>query len=162
MFPSYAGDDGPAWYLARVALQVGDTSLALTMLEQVTGRDETAFNANKLEAELRERRGDLTGAAAALERMLWIWPYTAGDHEALAIIAGRAGDHARAIRERRAIIALRPPDLLEARLELARALAAGGDRATARRELLRLLEDAPSFEEAQALLLELSKGGGTA
>lgn len=161
MFPSYAGDDGPAWYLARVALQVGDTSLALTMLEQVTGRDETAFNANKLEAELRERRGDLTGAAAALERMLWIWPYTAGDHEALAIIAGRMGDHARAIRERRAIIALRPPDLLEARLELARALAAGGDRATARRELLRLLEDAPSFEEAQALLLELSKSGGT-
>ncbi|GAB1343993.1 tetratricopeptide repeat protein [Gemmatimonas sp.] len=160
MFPSYAGDDGPAWYLARVALQVRDTSLALTMLEQVTGRDETAFNANKLEAELRERRGDLAGASAALERMLWIWPYSTGDHEALALIAARSGDHARAIRERRAIIALRPPDLPEARLELARALAAGGDVAAARREVLSLLEEAPSFEAAQALLLELRKRGG--
>ena len=161
LFPSYAGDDGPAWYLTRVALDVRDTTLALAMVEQVTGRDETAYAANKLEAELRERRGDLAGAMAALDRLLWIWPYTAGDHEALAVLAARAGDHARAIRERRAVIALRPPDLMEARLELARALAAGGDTAAARRELLSLLEEAPSYEGAQQLLLELRKRGGT-
>lgn len=160
LFPSYAGDDGPAWYLTRIALDSRDTTRALAMIEQVTGRDETAYNANKLEAEMREQRGDLVGAAAALERMLWIWPYTAGDHEALAIIAGRTGDHARAIRERRAVLALRPPDVMEARLELARALAASGDVAAARREVLSLLEEAPSFEAAQALLLELRKRGG--
>ena len=110
---------------------------------------------------MRERRGDLTGAMAALDRLLWIWPYTAGDHEALAVLAARAGDHARAIRERRAVIALRPPDLMEARLELARALAAAGEAAAARRELLSLLEEAPSYEGAQQLLLELRKRGGT-
>jgi cellulose synthase operon protein C len=159
-FPSYSGDDGPAWYLARVALSVQDTGMAVQMLEQVTSRDETAYAANKLEAELRERRGDLPGAAAALERLLWVWPYVAGDHEALAIIAAKQGDHARAIRERRAVIALRPPDLTEARYELARALAAGGDVPGARRELLRILEDAPSYENAQQLLLELRKRGG--
>ncbi|AMW05864.1 tetratricopeptide repeat protein [Gemmatimonas phototrophica] len=159
-FPSYAGDDGPAWHLARLALLANDTSLAVQMLEQVTSRDETAYGANKLEAELRERRGDLTGAAAAIERLLWVWPYIAGDHEALAILAARQGDHARAIRERRAVIALRPPDLTEARYELARALAAGGDVAAARRELLGILEDAPSYENAQQLLLELRKRGG--
>jgi tetratricopeptide (TPR) repeat protein len=161
MFPSYAGDDGPAWYLARAALDRRDTTQALAMLEQVTGRDETAFNANKLEAELREQRGDLPGAAAAIERLLWIWPYSAGDHEALAVIATRMGDHARAVRERRAVIALRPADLMEARLELARALAAAGDVAGARRELLGLLEEAPSYEGAQQLLLELRKKGGS-
>lgn len=161
LFPSYAGDDGPAWYLTRLALDAHDTTGALAMVEQVTTRDETAFDANKLEAELRERRGDLTGAMAALDRLLWIWPYTAGDHEALAVLAARAGDHARAVRERRAVIALRPPDLMDARLELARALAAGGDTAAARRELLSLLEDAPSYEGAQQLLLELRKRGGT-
>lgn len=161
MFPSYAGDDGPAWYLARAALDARDTAQALTMLEQVTGRDETAFDANRLEADLRERRGDVPGAMAALERMLWIWPYTAADHESLAVLAAKRGDHARAIRERRAVIALRPPDLLEARLELARALAAGGEVAAARRELLGILEDAPSYEGAQQLLLELRQRGGT-
>jgi len=160
MFPSYSGDDGPAWYLTRAALDARDTTQALAMLEQVTGRDETAFDANKLEAELRERRGDLTGAAAAVERLLWIWPYTAGDHEALAIIATKLGDHARAVRERRAIIALRPGDLMEARLELARALAAAGDTTAARRELLGILEEAPGYEGAQLLLLELRNKGG--
>lgn len=160
MFPSYAGDDGPAWYLARMALEAHDTTQALAMLEQVTGRDETAFNANKLEAELRERRGDLQGASAAIERLLWIWPYSAGDHQALADIASRLGEHARAVRERRAVIALRPGDLMEARLELARALAASGDAAAARRELLGILEEAPSYEGAQQLLLELKRKGG--
>ena len=161
MFPSYAGDDGPAWHLARLALDANDTTRALAMLEQVTGRDETAYNANKLEAELRERRGDLAGAMAAIERMQWIWPYTASDHEALAILAAKQRDFSRAIRERRAVIALRPPDLMEARLELARALAGGGDVAGARRELLGILEEAPSFEGAQQLLLELRNRGAT-
>jgi Tfp pilus assembly protein PilF len=49
---------------------------------------------------------------------------------------------------------------MEARLELARALAAGGDTTAARRELLSLLEEAPSYEAAQQLLLELRKTGG--
>jgi tetratricopeptide (TPR) repeat protein len=160
MFPSYAGDDGPAWYLAQAALTARDTTQALRMLAQVTERDETALAANRLEAELRQRRGDLPGAAAAMERVLWIWPYTAGDHEALASLATRLGDHTRAVRERRAVIALRPADLMVARLELARALAAGGDTTAARRELLSLLEEAPSYEAAQQLLLELRKTGG--
>jgi Tfp pilus assembly protein PilF len=95
-----------------------------------------------------------------MERMLWIWPYAAIDHESLATIAARTGDHVRAVRERRAVIALRPPDLLAARLELARALAAGGDATGARRELLGILEDAPSYEGAQQLLLTLRQRGG--
>lgn len=161
MFPSYAGEDGPAWYLTRVALDARDTTLALQMVEQVTSRDETAYRANKLEAELRTARGDRPGAIAAIERLLWIWPYDAGDHEALAILAMQHGDHQRAIRERRAILALKPADRAEARYELARALAAAGDIAAARREVLGLLEDAPGYENAQALLLELRKRGGS-
>ena len=160
LFPSYSGEDGPAWYLSQVALGVRDTALAIAMLEQVTGRSETAWQANQLEARLRRERGDLAGAAAALERMLWIWPYEAGDHEALALMAAARGDHALAVRERRAVIATRPTDLLTARYELARALADAGEVAAARRELLQVLEEAPSFEKAQTLLLELRRRGG--
>jgi Tfp pilus assembly protein PilF len=71
------------------------------------------------------------------------------------VLATSRGDHARALRERRAVVANQPSDLLTARYELARAYAAAGDVASARRELLQVLEQAPSFEKAQALLLEL-------
>lgn len=160
MMPAYAGDDGPSWFLSQLALQRGDTTAVLTYLPEVTGRDETAYDANVLEARVRGRRGDLTGAMAAWERALWIWPYEAADRRELAQLAAQAGDHARAVRERRAVLALRPTDVLQARYDLAKALADGGDIAGARRELLSVLEEAPSFEQAQALLLELRRRGG--
>lgn len=155
LFPDYAGEDSPAMMLADLARERGDTATALTQLTIVTSRNETAWDANLLEADLRERRGDAVGAMAALERLLWISPYDNALHDRLANLATGRGDHARALRERRAVIANQPADLLTARYELARALAASGDVASARRELLQVLEQAPSFEKAQALLLEL-------
>jgi tetratricopeptide (TPR) repeat protein len=155
MFPEYGGDDGPAWYLAQVAESVGDTTLALSMLEQITSRNETAWEANMLEADLREARGDKAGAIRALDRLNWIWPYDPMVHVRIATLSAAQGDRARAVLERRAIIAIGPTDLLEARYELARALRDAGEIAAARRELLQVLEAAPSFEKAQALLLEL-------
>ncbi|MCA0374152.1 MAG: tetratricopeptide repeat protein [Gemmatimonadetes bacterium] len=160
MMPEYAADDGPAWYLARIALAQRDTAAALDMVSIVTRRDETAWEANRLEAALREAKGDRAGAMAALERLLWIWPYDEEVHKRLATLAAAQGDRALAVRERQAVIALRPTDLLDARYELARALAAAGDVAAARRELLAVLEEAPGFERAQTLLLELRRGGG--
>jgi thioredoxin-like negative regulator of GroEL len=82
-------------------------------------------------------------------------------HTRLAELASRAGDHRTALRERRAIVALDPPDPIDARYELARELAASGELAAARREILGVLEQAPSFEKGQALLLELRSRGGT-
>ena len=73
----------------------------------------------------------------------------------MATLSAAQGDRTRAVLERRAIIAMGPTDLLDARYELARALRDAGDIAGARRELLQVLEEAPSFEKAQALLLEL-------
>jgi hypothetical protein len=57
------------------------------------------------------------------------------------------------------VVAQQPGDAVEARYQLAKALADAGDAAAARREVLRALEDAPGFEAAQALLLELNRGG---
>ncbi|BAH40141.1 hypothetical protein GAU_3099 [Gemmatimonas aurantiaca T-27] len=160
LMPSYTSEDGPAWYLARIALLQRDTTTALTMLQVVTGGDETAWDANQLEATVREARGDRAGAMAALERLVWIWPYEPPIHVRYAQLATAQGQHALAVRERRAVIANKPADLLDARYELARALAAAGQVAEARRELLQVLEEAPSFEKAQALLLELRQRSG--
>ena len=159
LFPQYAGASAPAEYLARIARDRGDLRGALDQVTRVTTASERAWEANLLEAELREKLGDSTGAIAPLERLIWISPYDPALHARLAEHATRAGRHATAIRERRAVLALDPSDPLEARYQLARALAASGDIASARRELLAVLERAPSFEKGQALLLELRAGG---
>ena len=160
MFPEYPGEDGPNWYLALLAKDRGDTVSAIGSLAQLTSHNETAWDANLLEADLREKRGDDVGAMAALERLIWIYPYQADVHARFATLATKRRDFALAVRERRAVVATRPADLMDARYELARALAAAGDTAGARRELLRVLEEAPSFEKALLLLLELRTKGG--
>ena len=105
----------------------------------------------------REVAGDDPGLVTALEKLLWVWPYDAETHTKLAAAYTRLGQHPRAVLERRAVIALGATDPLEARYQLARALFTAGDRAGARREVLGILEQAPTFEKAQALLLELRR-----
>ncbi|CAN5837801.1 hypothetical protein BH11GEM1_BH11GEM1_25020 [soil metagenome] len=155
LFPEYTGPDAPALYLAQIARDRGHLRTALLQVQRVTARGETAWEANLLEADLRERLGDSVGTRAPLERLIWILPYDVPLHVRLAELAARTGDHVLEIRERRAVTLLEPPDPLDARYLLARALANGGDPAGARRELLGVLEQAPAFEKAQALLLEL-------
>ena len=155
LFPEYSGSGSPAWYLAQIARDVGDLRGALAQVIRITSLNETAWDANLLEADLRERLGDSTGALAPLMRLVWISPYDVAIHARVAELAARRGDFRMAIRERRAVLALDPSDVLDARYQLARALAGNGDVAGARRELLSVLEQAPSFERAQALLLEL-------
>lgn len=157
LFPEYAGPGAPDPLLARVYLARGDRRAAAAALSRYTARDESAWDANAQEARLRESLGDPAGAAAALERMLWISPYDAEVHQRLAGLAEGMHDYPRALRERRADVALGPADPLEARYQLARTLAQSGDIAAARREVLHVLETAPGFEKAQALLLELRK-----
>ena len=154
LFPEYAGQGAPALLLAKLAFERGDLRSALEQVQRVTSRNETAWDANLLEADLRAKLGDSAGARAPLERMLWISPYDIEIHNRLAELAARGGDHALALRERRAIVALEPSDPLDAHYQLARALYDTGDVAAARKELLGVLEQAPSFEKAQALLLE--------
>lgn len=160
MFPAYAGPDAPALGLARLARDRGDRAAAVAALSRHTALDESALEANQLEASLREELGDLKGAASALERVLWIAPYDPAVHARLADLADRLDEPVRALRERRAVVTLAPSDPLEARYQLARALARAGDPAAARREILQVLETAPGFEKAQTLLLELRKPRG--
>ena len=108
-----------------------------------------------------EQLGDTTGSAAALERTIYIYPYDAAIHVRLARMYGTLREHKKAVRERRAVVALNPVDRAEALYQLALAHRDAGDSAAARREVLRALEHAPAFEKAQDLLLALRQGGGT-
>lgn len=155
LFPDYGGNAAPAIFLSQLARDRGDLPEALKQITHYTSRSETSWEGNLLEADVREKMGDSAGARAPLERMLWISPYDVSVHVRLAQIATRSKDFATAIRERRAVVALDPSDALDAHYQLAKALSDSGDIAGARRELLGVLEQAPSFEKAQSLLLEL-------
>ncbi len=56
------------------------------------------------------------------------------------------------------MLALDPVDRAEALYQLARVHLLVGDRDAARRAVLRALEEAPAFEKAQDLLLEIVEG----
>ncbi len=159
LFPEYAGPASPYELLAQVHRRLGEPGRAAAELEALTAINERNYRANLELAELRELAGDTAGAAAALERAVYIYPYEMGVHERLAQLYSRLGDAAAVIRERQAVLALDPVDRPEALYQLARAYFEAGDWIAARRTVLRALEEAPGFERAQDLLLEIRERG---
>jgi len=147
-----------AWFRRRfeaplAALAASDTARAARLLAERSGGE--AHTGALRTAAGREAAGDLAGAATALEQALYVWPYAIGVHERLADLAARLRRFDLAIRERRAVLALDPPDRPEALYRLARDLMARGDLDEARRAVLRALEQAPGFARAQDLLLDI-------
>ncbi|MBE0593686.1 MAG: hypothetical protein IH616_14935 [Gemmatimonadales bacterium] len=86
---------------------------------------------------------------------MFVYPLEIAPHRRLAELAEGAGAWARAVRERRAVLALRPVDRADALYRLARAYFGAERLEEARRTVLQVLEMAPAFEAAQTLLLEI-------
>jgi cellulose synthase operon protein C len=147
------------WFRRRfaaplAALASADTARASSLLNE---RREHGTTALLRQAAAREAAGDLAGAVASLEQAIYAWPYTIGVHERLADIAARMARFDLVVRERRAVVALDPPDRPEAWYRLAQAYLSANDRDNARRAVLRALELAPGFARAQDLLLEIAE-----
>ncbi|HKW08736.1 MAG TPA: tetratricopeptide repeat protein [Gemmatimonadaceae bacterium] len=162
LFPQYGGDDSPTWYLAQIYIKRGDTQRAAAELKQVVASNEANYAAQTALADALQKLGDTKGAAAALSAALYVNPFELPVHQRLAELAKASGDRRLAVRERRAIVALAPVDRPEALYQLAVAYREAGDSASARRTILRALEDAPNFEKAQTLLLVIheERSGG--
>ncbi len=161
MFPEYTAGESAYWYLGQLALEAGDTTAAIAELQPIVDSNDTQYEAHLLLAKLLERRHELAGAARVLEQAMYISPGTAATHEQLAAMYATLGEWQRAVRERRAVVALAPVDRAEALYQLALALHRAGDDAGARHAVLQALEAAPNFERAQELLLELHQGAPT-
>ncbi len=161
MAPKLSGDGSPAAQLAELYEQSGDNRAAVRELLEVAAVDEDAYRSNLKLASLTRSLGDSSSAIAALDRIMYMHPYEATAHMDLALLSEARRDFERAVRERRAVLALDPPDPLEAQYSLAAALFAAGRRTDARSELLRLLDRAPHFEKAQELLLKLREAPPT-
>jgi cellulose synthase operon protein C len=155
MFPEYAQSDGPYALLARAYEMKGDKSAATAELQAMTLINEEAFAENMAAATAMVELGNRAGALAALDRAVWINPFDRDAHTRLAELAAQMSERRIAVRERRALLALDPTDRVEALYQLALAYADAGDMVSARREVLRALEQAPNYSKAQELLLRI-------
>lgn len=155
LFPDYAGDDSPYWFLAELYAKRDAPAQAAEQLEKMIAINADHYQAHVKLAELRRALGDKRGAAEALDRAIYIYPFALALHQQLADLYGEINDWPLAVRERRTALALKPVDLAEARYQLANAYFQGGNTGAARREVLAALELAPNFERAQDLLLRI-------
>lgn len=162
IFPEYGGDDGPYAALVAAYEKKGDLAKQAEVLTKWMALTETnAAGLAKL-AEVDAKLGNSAGAEDALDRMMFINPFDIASHQRLAELSRAAGDKQRIVRERAAIVALNPVDKADAYYQLAAAQHDVGDDASARRSVLRALEEAPNYEKAQTLLLTLydARNGG--
>jgi cellulose synthase operon protein C len=158
LFPEYAGLNSAHRLLHEVHVQAGDARAAADALRGQIRYNAADYDAHVELAGLLESLGDQAGAADVLERALYIHPYDPQVHVRLAELYAVTQQHEKAVRERRAVLALRPVNRADAHYRLALALEQAGRRDGARREVLRALEIAPGFEDAQQLLLRVRGG----
>ena len=157
LFPEYTGGEGPYPLLVQAFLARGDRQAAAQLLLVMRELGEFPHDAHVLLADLLLQTGDTARAAEALEGAMFVNPYEIENHKTLATLYAGLGNHAKAVRERLAVVALHPVDRAEALYLLAVAYRDAGERANARRQVLRALEEAPHFERAQELLLSLRR-----
>ncbi len=157
LFPEYAGGDSPYAMLAALYREKGDLPKAAAELEALTALNETDYQANLQLAEIMESANNPTSAANALDRAIYIYPMQPELHTRLAALFKKTGNLKKVVRERQALLALNPVDRAEAYYQLALAHFEAGDAPAARREVLKALEEAPSFDKAQELLLRLRR-----
>jgi tetratricopeptide (TPR) repeat protein len=163
LFPEYTDRGSPYRTLAAIHLARSANREAERELAALVSIAEDDYRAQTELANVRIALGDSAGAMAALEQAMFISPYEMESHVRLAELAESGGASEVAVRERQAILALDPVDRANAEYRLARAYLLAGDRTEARRAVLRALERAPNYQEAQELLLELRRTppGGT-
>jgi cellulose synthase operon protein C len=156
-YPDYV-EPGSVYELLAGAYQAkGDKDDERKQLEkynQIGGRDPALVE--RL-AKLEIAAGDPKAAAAALNRLNYIYPEDQELHKELGDLWLAQNNLKGAIREYRAWIALKPLDQATSHYELAEALRKDNQLDQARNEVLLSLEAAPGYKPAQKLLLEITK-----
>jgi tetratricopeptide (TPR) repeat protein len=156
LYPDYVEAGSVYEFLATAYRAKNDKPAAIAELEKyvkVGGRSPSTIKA--LAKDLVEA-GNKKEAAAVLERLNYIYPMDAEQHQMLGGLWLEQGNLTGAIREFGAVVAENPVDPAQAHYDLARAYNLSHQPAKAKEEVFAALETAPGFKLAQKLLLELS------
>jgi tetratricopeptide (TPR) repeat protein len=181
LYPENLGEGSPYLPLARVYRELGETDAERSVLEKLAAIDADALEVNLRLIDLyladAQRRAAVGGAAAperedpapsasevleewecvarAADRALAIHPLIPAPYRSRARAAEALSDPAMGIQSYRALLRMGPADPAEAHFRLARLLYRQGDVNSARRQVLKALEEAPRYRAAHRLLLEL-------
>jgi tetratricopeptide (TPR) repeat protein len=156
LYPEYVQDANAYEFLSRLQMAKGNKAGALATLveyQKFGGSDPAAL---KQLASLQDELGKVREAAATLESINDIYPVNDQDlHRRLGALLLKQDDHAGAVREYAAVVALNPLDKAGALYDLAQAYFAARQLAKAEQTVLSALEAAPGYRPAQQLLLKI-------
>ena len=158
LFPQFVGPGSPYRILSDLYLAEKRENDALAQLLAWSRNDSDTATALVRAAGIYRKRKQWTEAAELLERSIYVQPYDPDTYIALGEAAGELGNWGSAATAYQVLVGLNPPDPAGAHYSLARAFYGLGRAREAKREVLRALEIAPTFERAQTLLLKLSGG----
>lgn len=157
LVPVARGPGSPHAQLAAIALEKNDRHRAIAELQALVAVDFDNIDAARQLASLLRAAGvsDPAKLRPVFERIAAIDPFDADAHATLGRLAMQRGEPDTAAREFRTVIGLGPVDRAAAITDLAESYLRGGRKAEAKKQTLAALEIAPSYERAQALLLQL-------
>jgi tetratricopeptide (TPR) repeat protein len=156
-YPDYIEPGSVYESLAEAYLAKQDKAAARKELETYSKYGGKSSYWIKKLATLQEEAGEPKKAAATLNRLNYIYPEDQELHKRLGDLWLAQDNVPGAIREYRAVLAMKPLDQAGAHFELAKALQLAKRMDEARDEVLLSLEAAPGYKPAQRLLLEISK-----
>ena len=158
LVPQTMGDESALALLAGLAEERGDTDAALGQLDAVVKESHTAIDSARKLMTLGRQANQLTRARAGAERVLTLDPFDGAAHAEVGRAALAAGDIPAAIVALERGLTLRPADIVTQHTDLAEAYLRAGRPDDARKHAILALEQAPRFERAQELLLQIVDG----
>ncbi len=154
MLPSYTGYPSPPLVLAQIYEREGNRDMQLQWLETLLESLQHDYGSAIILAEAALELDDYERAAYYIDRAIQVDPYRQDVHQLKADYAMAIEDSQLAVTEYEVLMKLEISDPVEARTNLAEAYLRNGQIAEAKQNVLYALEQAPSFERAQQLLLE--------
>jgi len=156
---SYHGErrgDNPLWLEAVAERSLNDTNAEWATLGKFAEQESDFVDLSVRLVELAGQRADWSAEARYAERLLQVNPLIPLPYRALAESGVASENKDQAIAAYRCLLLLDPPDPAEIHFRLARLLRAhGGMESEAKRHVLEALEEAPRYQEARRLLLEI-------
>ena len=152
--PQASGDDSPRALLASIAERQGDPTAKRRELRALLTFDHTNVDAARELAKLAAAAKATEDEDFALRLVADLDPFDPEAHGALGRRLMAKGDHAAALIEFQAAVAVGPPNLAEAHSDVAEAALKLGRKDEAKRAAILALKQAPTFARAQDLLLE--------
>ncbi|MGM0632335.1 MAG: tetratricopeptide repeat protein [Pseudomonadota bacterium] len=154
ILPTYTGYPSPPLVMAQVHEALGNHEARIQWLETLLENQQHDYDSAMVLASDAYERDQLERADHYIGRALAINPYRLEVHELAARVAERQSETGRAVQELEIVATLERDDPVDARTRLARAYLNDGRSDEARATVLRALEQAPTYEEAQRVLLD--------